>query len=111
MSKKRVGMVIKLRPEKADEYKALHADANPGVRDLLEKYNLRNFSIFSRTLDDGNEYLFGYYEYTGDDFAADHAALDAEDRNAEWLALCDPCQEPLAGETSWAVMDEVYHNE
>jgi hypothetical protein len=30
-------MVIKLRPEKAEEYKALHADSNSGVRDLLEK--------------------------------------------------------------------------
>ena len=32
---KRVGMVIKIKPEFIDEYKALHADSNAGVRDLL----------------------------------------------------------------------------
>ena len=43
---KRVGMVVKLNPEYLDEYKRLHADSNPGVRDLLVKANMRNFSIF-----------------------------------------------------------------
>ncbi|RLG23898.1 hypothetical protein DRN85_08530, partial [Methanosarcinales archaeon] len=41
---KRVGMVIGIRPEAIPEYKKLHADSNPGVRDLLTKYNMHNFS-------------------------------------------------------------------
>ena len=57
---KRVGMVIKLKPEYMEEYKALHADSNSGVRDLLVKANMRNFSIFLHRLDDGNYYELGY---------------------------------------------------
>ncbi len=72
---KRVGMVIKIKPEFIDEYKRLHADDNPGVRDLLIEANMRNFSIFLHQLDDGNWYEFGYYEYTGDDFEADMEKL------------------------------------
>jgi L-rhamnose mutarotase len=110
MSVKRVGMVIELRAEKADAYRELHSDANPGVRDLLNKYHMHNFSIFARKLDDGKEYLFGYVEYTGDDYEADMAALAAEPRNTAWLEQCDPCQKPVEGEESWAVMERVYYN-
>ena len=107
---RRIGMVIKIRPEKIDEYKALHAATNPGVRDLLEKYHMRNFSIFLTRLDDGNYYEFGYYEYWGNDFEKDKAMLDAEPRNKEWLRICDPLQIPLKGEKSWREMESVYKN-
>ena len=53
---KRVGMVIKIKPDKLEEYMALHADSVEGVRDLLCKYNLRNFSIFMTQLEDSNYY-------------------------------------------------------
>ena len=107
---KRIGMVIGVKPEKLAFYRELHADANAGVRDLLVRYHIRNFSIFLRRLDDGRDYLFAYYEYVGDDYARDLADLAAEPRNQAWLALCDPCQVPLAGEQSWSMMDAVYHN-
>ena len=106
---RRVGMVVGLRADQIAEYKRLHADANPGVRDLLTKYHMRNFSIFLHQID-GKWYEFGYYEYTGDDFDADMAKLDAEPRNKEWLKVCDPMQMPLAGEKGWAKMERVYFN-
>ena len=108
---KRVGMVIKIKPECIEEYKAVHADSNPGVRDLLIEANLRNFSIFLHQLDDGNWYEFGYYEYTGDDFEGDMARLDKHPRNVEWLKICDPMQIPLEGFEGWAVMEQVYYND
>jgi len=108
---KRVGMVIKIKPECIEEYKAVHADSNYGVRDLLIKANMRNFSIFLHQLDDGNWYEFGYYEYTGDDFEADMAKLDKHPRNIEWLKVCDPMQVPLEGYDSWAEMEQVYYND
>jgi L-rhamnose mutarotase len=108
---KRVGMVIKIKPEYIDEYKALHADTNPGVRDLLREANMRNFSIFLHQLDDGNWYEFGYYEYTGDNFEADMEKLDKHPRNIEWLKICDPMQVPLEGYDGWAEMEQVYYNE
>jgi L-rhamnose mutarotase len=108
---KRVGMVIKIKPEYIDEYKAVHSHSNAGVRDLLIKANMRNFSIFLHQLDDGNWYEFGYYEYTGDDFEADMAKLDKHPRNIEWLKICDPMQVPLDGYKGWAEMEQVYFND
>jgi len=107
---KRVGMVVGIKPETIAEYKKLHADSNPGVRDLLSKYHMRNFSIYLHEID-GKYYEFGYYEYTGNDFEADMAKLAAEPRNKKWLAICDPMQIPLEGYKSWAEMEEVYHND
>ncbi|MHC4556044.1 MAG: L-rhamnose mutarotase [Planctomycetota bacterium] len=107
---KRVGMVIGIKPEKIAEYKELHADSNPGVRDLLNKYHMHNFSIYLQEID-GKYYEFGYYEYTGKDFEADMAKLDAEPRNKEWLSICDPMQIPLEGHDSWAQMELVYRND
>ena len=108
---RRIGMVIGIKPEKIAEYKALHADSNPGVRDLLTKYHMRNFSIYLRRLDDGKHYLFGCYEYDGKDYQADMSHLAAEPRNEKWLSVTDPLQVPLQGEKSWAMMELVYHNE
>jgi L-rhamnose mutarotase len=107
---KRVGMVVGIRPEKIQEYKELHADSNPGVRDLLSKYNMHNFSIFLHKID-GKFYEFGYYEYTGDNYEEDMAKLDAEPRTKQWLKICDPMQVPLKGEKSWAIMEQVYYND
>ena len=107
---KRVGMVIKLKEESLAEYKKLHSDSTTGVRDLLMKYNLHNFSIFLTRLEDGNYYEFGYYEYTGEDFDRDMRALSEEPRNIEWLKICDPMQEPIGEAKGWKEMETVYFN-
>jgi len=108
--KQRFGIVIGIKPEAIEKYKALHADSESGVRDLLEQANIHNFSIFMHTLDDGQAYLFGYYEYTGDDYEADMARLDKDPRNLQWLEMCGALQKPLKGETFWANMEQVYFN-
>ena len=43
--------------------------------------------------------LFGYFEYHGEDFAADIAAIAADEDTRRWWTLTDPCQEswPDAG--------------
>jgi L-rhamnose mutarotase len=107
---KRVGMVIGIKPNFIDEYKRLHAAENAGVRDLLRKYHIHNFSIFLQEMPDGKWYEFGYYEYTGKDFEADMAKLAKEPRNIEWLRNCDPMQIPLPGATGWTEMESVYLN-
>lgn len=107
---KRVGMVIGFKEDKIEEYKKLHADTNPGVRDLLNKYNMHSFSIFLQKMPDGKYYEFGYYEYIGDDFEGDMAKLAAEKRNIEWLKVCDPMQTALPGAERWTEMERVYYN-
>jgi L-rhamnose mutarotase len=108
---RRVGMVIGIKSDQISAYKALHAASNPGVRDLLTKYHMQNFSIYIHQLDDGKYYLFGYYEYTGNDYEGDMKKLGAEPRNQQWLSVTGPMQIPLPGEKSWAMMEEAYHNQ
>ena len=107
----RIGMVIKIKEEAIDEYLKLHSPENPGVRDLLTKYNIYNFSIFLQKLDDGNYYEFGYYEYAGSNLEDDMENLAKEPRNIEWLKICDPMQIPLEGKKGWTKMKQIYHNE
>ncbi|MBV8566717.1 MAG: L-rhamnose mutarotase, partial [Methylobacteriaceae bacterium] len=42
----RMGFCNRLRPEKVEEYKRLHAAVWPGVLATLSACNIRNFSIF-----------------------------------------------------------------
>jgi L-rhamnose mutarotase len=103
----RKAWIIKVKPEKLEEYKRLHANVWPGVLKKLEEVNIRNYSIFYR---DG--LLFSYLEYTGDDFDADMKKMAADSLTREWWKLTDPCQEPVetAGEgVWWADMEEVFH--
>ena len=107
---KRIGMVIKLKEDEIEAYKRIHGDNHHGVRDLLIKYNMRNFSIFLIQLEDGNYYEFGYYEYTGDNFEEDMKNLAAEPRNRAWLKVTDAMQNPLPGYESWAEMEPIFFN-
>lgn len=106
----RFASVVAIKPDQISAYKALHAASNPGVRDLLKKYNIHNYSIYLQKLDDGKYYLFAYYEYTGTDFKADMAKSGAEPRNLKWHTVTDQMQIPLAGQHGWTKMEEVFHN-
>ena len=105
----RYGSVIKVKPEKLEEYKQLHAAVWPDVLKMIAACNIRNYSIY---LKDG--FLFSYFEYVGTDFAADMAQMAADPVTQAWWKLTDPCQEPLptrkAGEW-WASMEEVFHTD
>ena len=105
----RIGMVIGIKSDQIEAYKRLHAGS--GVRALLRLAHMHNFSIFLRQLDDGKYYEFAYYEYTGVDYEADMAWLADQPENKQWLAMCDPMQVPLSGQTGWAIMDSIYYNE
>jgi L-rhamnose mutarotase len=103
----RYGSLIKLRPEKLDEYKELHANAWPEVLAMIRKCNIRNYSIYYK---DG--FLFSYFEYIGEDYAADMAKMAEDLTTQEWWKLTDPCQEPLETRKEgewWASMEEFFH--
>ena len=105
----RYGSVIKLKPEKLEEYRELHANAWPEVLKMIRACNIRNYSIYYK---DG--FLFSYFEYHGEDFAADMQKMAADPVTQEWWKLTDPCQEPLEtrkpGEW-WAGMEEFFHTD
>ncbi|MEV7327530.1 L-rhamnose mutarotase [Micromonospora sp. NPDC093244] len=104
---RRHAMVIRLRPEHRETYLRLHAAVWPAVEETLRQANMRNFSIFLH-----DDLLFGYYEYVGDDHAADQARIAADPQTQEWWKLTEPCQESLAPEGSddwWVPVPEVWH--
>ncbi|MFF5215883.1 L-rhamnose mutarotase [Micromonospora sp. NPDC000442] len=104
---RRYGMVIRLRPEHRETYLRLHAEVWPGVEQTLREGNIRNFTIFLH-----GDLLFGYYEYVGDDHAADQRRMADDPETQAWWKLTDPCQESLAEPGSghwWAPMQEIWH--
>lgn len=110
---RRVGQIIRLKPEKYEEYKRLHAAVWPEVLAKIREANIRNYSIFHK-----NGYLFAYYEYTGVDYAADMAKIAADPTTRKWWMLTDPCQEPVEGASSgsvegnwWIDMEELFHTD
>ena len=109
---KRYGSVVGVKEDRIARYKALHAAVWPEVLKQIEKSNIRNYSIYLRRMPDGKHYLFSYFEYIGDDFAADMTMMAADPVTQKWWAECIPCQDPLpdraAGE-QWASMEEVFH--
>ena len=109
---KRYASVTEVLPEKLDEYLRLHANPWPGVLRTITAARIVNYSIHFRTFDDGRHYLFTYFEYVGDNFDADTAAIAANEETQRWWALCKPCLKPFAGQAPgdcWAPLQEVFY--
>ena len=106
---RRFGAVIRLRPDREEEYRRLHRAVWPSVLEALQRAHVHNYSVFLR---DG--LLFSYLEYDGDDYEADMATLGQDEQTRQWWTLTDPCQEPVESAADgvwWAPMDEVFHTD
>lgn len=105
----RFGSVIKIKPEKLAQYKELHANPWPEVQEQITKSNIRNYSIYLK-----DDYLFGYFEYVGNDFEGDMKKMAEDSVTREWWKMTDPCQIPLETRKEgewWASMEEVFHQD
>jgi len=104
---KRYGQIIGVKPEHFEEYKKYHAAVWPDVLKMITACNIRNYSIFHKDYQ-----LFAYFEYVGDDFAADMAKMAADPTTQKWWSVMEPMQQPVEtrhpGEW-WANMEEVFH--
>jgi L-rhamnose mutarotase len=104
---KRYGMVIKVKPERLEEYKKLHAAVWPDVLAVIKKSHIQNYSIFLK-----DDTLFSYFEYTGENFEKDMAYMAEQPITQKWWEFCVPCQEPLETRQEgewWADMEEVFY--
>jgi L-rhamnose mutarotase len=104
---KRYGMVIKIKSDRLEEYKKLHAAVWPEVLAVIKDSHIRNYSIFFK-----DNTLFSYFEYAGEDFEKDMAYMAAQLITKKWWGLCAPCQEPLETRQEgewWANMEEVFY--
>lgn len=104
---KRIASVIGLSPEGIEQYEALHSNAWPGVLTRLSESNITNYSIYRY-----GELLFSYFEYIGDNYDADMAAVAADPTTQEWWAVCMPLQRPVDDRAQgewWKLIPELFH--
>jgi L-rhamnose mutarotase len=107
MTMQRYGSVLRMPPQNLERYAELHAAVWPTVLATITACNIRNYSIFHR-----GGWLFSYFEYVGDDFAADMRRMANDPDTQAWWAINNPLQEPLEDRAPgewWAAMEELFH--
>ncbi|MFP4385542.1 MAG: L-rhamnose mutarotase [Spirochaetia bacterium] len=106
---KRHGQVLKIKPEKIDEYKKYHREIWPEIAEKIRECNIRNYSIFLK-----DDFLFAYFEYIGNDFETDMRKMADHPKTQEWWSVMEPMQQPLETRAEgewWAEMEEVFHQD
>jgi L-rhamnose mutarotase len=88
----RSAFVLRIRPDKVDEYTAAHARVWPELLAALRDAGIRNYSIFI-----AGSQAFGYFE--ADDLARAGEHLASQDVNRRW-------QDPMAELLEERVPDE-----
>lgn len=73
----RTGFVLRVRPDRIDDYVAAHAEVWPEMLDALRSAGIRNYTIFRA----GTE-VFGYFE--ADDIEEAARRLAAQEVCARW---------------------------
>ncbi|GAA1362458.1 L-rhamnose mutarotase [Streptomyces beijiangensis] len=102
----RICFVLRVRPERLDEYRLRHRDIWPEMREALAATGWGNYSLFLR--DDG--LLVGYLET--EDFERARADMDATEVNARWQAEMAEFFESLDGrapDEAMRPLTEVFH--
>lgn len=82
-------MVIRLKPDKIEDYKRLHAAVWPEVLRSLSEHGIGNYSIYLK-----DDLLFGFLEFDGDDLEADFKRMKDDPVVARWEPerwLVRPC--------------------
>jgi L-rhamnose mutarotase len=104
---KRVGFILKVKPDKLDEYREHHRAVWPDMQDALRRTGWHNYSLFLR--DDG--LLFGYFE-ADDSFQSSLDGMAREEVNARWQEFMAPYFENLGGsrpDEGMLELEEVFH--
>jgi L-rhamnose mutarotase len=105
----RVGFLLKVKPDKIEEYKRHHQAVWPEMLEALRRTGWHNYSLFLGK--DG--LLFGYFE-AEESFAASLAGMAREEVNARWQAFMAPYFENLGGaqaDESMVELEEVFYLE
>ena len=102
----RVCFLLRVRPDRLDEYRERHRAVWPDMLSALRETGWRNYSLFLR--DDG--LLVGYLET--DDFAAAQRGMEATDVNGRWQAeMAEFFELPADGrpDTGFERLEEIFH--
>jgi L-rhamnose mutarotase len=105
----RIAQVVGIKPDVIDEYERIHREVWPEVLSTIAACNIHNYSIYRH-----GTLLFAYFEYHGDDFAADMRKMAADPKTQEWWKITDPMQQQLPGAQPgewWTRIPEVFHTD
>ena len=102
----RAGFLLKVRPDKIDEYKERHKEVWPDHLEALSRHGWKNFSLF--LADDGQ--LFGYVE-AEDTIKKSLDGMTSEDVNMRWQEFMNECFEQLSGrpDESFVHLEHVFY--
>jgi L-rhamnose mutarotase len=109
MGKKFFGQVGKLKPDKIQEYKELHLNPWPGVLKTIRECNIANYSIFLH-----GDLVFAYFEYVGEDYAADMEKMAQDKITLEWWKHTKPCFEKYSMSDQaefYCDMEQIFHTD
>jgi L-rhamnose mutarotase len=104
---KRVGFLLKVKPDKIGEYKKHHENVWQEMLDALRRTGWHNYSLFLR--DDG--LLFGYFE-AEESFEKSLEGMAREEVNKRWQDFMAPYFENLGGahaDENMSELVEVFH--
>ena len=97
----RSAFVLRVRPDKIDEYVEAHRNVWPEMLAALRGAGIRNYTIFRH----GNE-MFGYFE--SDDLEAAAASMEAQDVNARWQDAMAGLLEERVPDAGPSALEEVF---
>jgi L-rhamnose mutarotase len=97
----RSAFVLRVRPDKIDEYVEAHANVWPEMLQALRDAGIRNYSIFRY----GNE-VFGYFE--SDDLQRAAAYLESHEVNARWQDAMAGLLEDRVANAGPSALEEVF---
>jgi L-rhamnose mutarotase len=104
---KRVGFLLKVKPDKIEEYKKHHEHVWEEMLDALRRTGWHNYSLFLR--EDG--LLFGYFE-AEESFQKSLDGMAREEINAKWQDFMAPYFENIGGahaDKNMQELEEVFH--
>jgi len=100
----RSAFVLRVRPDKIDEYLDAHRDVWPEMLAALREAGIRNYTIYRH----GNE-MFGYFE--SDDLETAAAYMEAQEINARWQDTMAELLEERVPDAGPPTLDEIFRLE
>jgi L-rhamnose mutarotase len=97
----RTAFVLRVRPERVDEYVEAHKAVWPEMLDALRSAGIRNYTIFRN----GNE-MFGYFE--AEDLEAAGRYLEGQEVSARWQDAMAELLEERVPDSGPPPLEEVF---
>jgi L-rhamnose mutarotase len=97
----RSAFVLRVRPDKVDEYVEAHQNVWPEMLAALRESGIRNYTIFRS----GNE-MFGYFE--ADDLEAAGRYMAAQEVNAGWQDAMAALLEERVPDAGPPALEEIF---